>query len=93
MSEYEAIVMATFKDPDQCFAPIEVIERLLQIRTELGFAETVYVDRSEELTDFFDAYGFDIYAFSTDNDKINYDNYTSPVVPGGDNHHMSVTAH
>ncbi len=88
-----ANLMATFKDPDRCFAPIEVIERLLSIRAELGFCETVYVNRSEELTDFFDAYGFDIYAFSTSNKKINYDDYTSPVVPGGDNHHMSVTGH
>lgn len=85
--------MATFKDPDQCFAPLEVIERLLQIRAELGFAETVYVDRSQELTDFLDAYGFDIYAFSTGNDKIDYDLYSTPVVPGGDNLHSSVTAH
>ncbi len=85
--------MATFRDPDRCFAPLEVIERLLQIRSELGFTETVYIDRSAELTDFFDAYGFDIYAFSTKNDKINYDDYTSPVVPGGDNVHLSLTAH
>ena len=47
--------MATFKDPDQCFAPLEVIERLLQIRAELGFSETLYLDRSQELTDFLDA--------------------------------------
>ena len=59
--------MATFQDPNHCFAPIEVIERLLQIRKELGFSENVYVNRSQELTDFLDAYGFDIYAFSTDN--------------------------
>jgi hypothetical protein len=85
--------MATFKDPEKCFAPIEVIERILQIRAELGFCETVYVDRSEELTDFFDAFGFDIYAFSTGNDKINYDDYTSPVVPGGESHHLSLTGH
>ena len=85
--------MATYKDPDQCFAPLEVIERLLQIRKELGFTETVYIDRSEELTDFLDAYGFDIYAFSTDNDKIDYGNYSTPVVPGGDNLHCSFTAH
>lgn len=85
--------MATFKDPDQCFAPLEVIERLLQIRVELGFSETVYIDRSQELTDFFDAYGFDIYAFSTRNDKINYDDYSTPVVPGGDNIHSSELAH
>ncbi len=85
--------MATFKDPDLCFAPLEVIERFLQIRKELGFAETVYINRSEEITDFLDAYGFDIYAFSIDNDKIDYGHYSTPVVPGGDNHHSSFTAH
>ncbi|MFZ1700545.1 MAG: hypothetical protein WBO10_12230 [Pyrinomonadaceae bacterium] len=85
--------MATFRDPEQCFAPIEVIERLLQIRAELGFSENVYVDRSQELTDFLDAYGFDIYAFSIRNDKINYDDISTPVVPGGDNLHSSFTAH
>lgn len=85
--------MATFKDPNQCFAPLEVIERLLEIRVELGFSECIYMDRSQQLTDFLDAYGFDIYAFSTKNEKINFDTYTSPVVPGGDNLHNSVTGH
>lgn len=85
--------MATYKDPSQCFAPIEVIERLLEIRTELGFNKSLYIPRSEELTDILDAYGFDIYAFSTGNEKINYDKQTTPVVPGGDNMHCSVKAH
>lgn len=85
--------MATFKDPEQCFAPIEVVERLLEIRAELGFSETLYLDRSEELTDFLDAYGFDIYAFSIRNEKINYGDYRSPVVPGGDNLNSSLKAH
>jgi hypothetical protein len=85
--------MATFKDPDHCFAPLEVIERLLAIRAELGFAETVYIDRTQEITDFLDAYGFDIYAFSTANNKVNYGDYSSPVVPGGDHIHCSFTAH
>ncbi|MGB7069788.1 MAG: hypothetical protein WBD22_09860 [Pyrinomonadaceae bacterium] len=85
--------MATFRDPAQCFAPLEVIERLLQIRSDLGFAETLYLDRSEELTDFLDAYGFDIYAFSTTNEKINYGDFRTPVVPGGDNLHCSGTGH
>lgn len=85
--------MASFKDPDKCFAPLEVIERLLQIRAELGFTEVIYLNRSQELTDFLDAYGFDIYAFSTENTKINYNHYTTPVVPGGDNLHCSFTAH
>jgi hypothetical protein len=85
--------MATFKDPAQCFAPLEVIERLIEIRSELGFTPNIYLDRSEELTDFLDAYGFDIYAFSTENDKINYGDYSTPVVPGGDNLHLSLSAH
>ena len=85
--------MATFKDPTQCFAPLEVIERLLEIRAELGFAETLYLDRSQELTDFLDAYGFDIYVFATGNDKIDYDKLTTPVVPGGDALHSSLKAH
>jgi hypothetical protein len=85
--------MATFKDPAQCFAPLEVIERFLEIRAELGFSETLYLQRSEELTDFLDAYGFDIYAFSTANEKINYGDYRTPVVPGGDTLHCSVIGH
>lgn len=85
--------MATYKDPDQCFAPLEVIERLLEIRGDQGYAETLYLDRSGELTDFLDAFGFDIYAFSTENEKLNYGDYRTPVVPGGDVVHCSITAH
>ena len=85
--------MATFKDPIQCFAPLEVIERLLEIRAEFGYSQSLYVPSSYELADFLDAHGFDIYAFSTKNEEINYGDYRSPVVPGGDNIHTSVTAH
>lgn len=85
--------MATYKDPTQCFAPLEVIERLLEIRDELGYGKTLYLDKSQELTDFLDAFGFDIYAFSTDNKKIKYGDYRTPVVPGGDLMHTSLKAH
>jgi len=85
--------MATYQDPTKCFAPLEVIERLLEIRDDLGYAKTIYLDRSQELTDFLDAYGFDIYAFSTANEKINYGDYRTPVVPGGDIMHTSLKAH
>jgi hypothetical protein len=85
--------MATYKDPIQCFAPIEVIERLLSIRSETGFPEAVYLDSSNELADILDAYGFDIYAFSTKDEKMNYGDYRSPIVPGGDSIHSSATAH
>ena len=85
--------MASFRDPELTFAPIEVVERLLQIRADAGFAETLYLDRSQQLTDILDAYGFDIYAFSTENDKIDYDQMCTPVVPGGDALHCSLMAH
>lgn len=85
--------MATYKDPKLCFAPLEVVERLLEIRAELGFPETLYLDSSQELADFLDAYGFDIYAFSTGNEKLNYGDYRTPIVPGGEFAHLSLTAH
>ncbi len=64
--------MATFNDPITCFAPLEIIERLLEIRAELGFAEVLYVDNSVDLAEFLDAYGFDVYAFSSKNEKKIY---------------------
>jgi hypothetical protein len=85
--------MATFRDPIKCFAPIEVIERLLEIRAELGYAENLYLDSSFELAEFLDAYGFDVYSFSMENEKINYGNYRAQIVPGGDALHCSLTAH
>ena len=85
--------MATFKDPVRCFAPLEVIERLLEIRADLGFAQILYVDNSVDLVEFLDAYGFDAYSFSTKSEKINYGNYRASIVPGGDVAHCSITAH
>ena len=85
--------MATFQDPVHCFAPIEVIERLLEIREECGYSKSIYLHNSVELMDYLDAYGFDIYAFSTENEEINYGDYRAPLVPGGDALHCSFTAH
>ncbi len=85
--------MATFHDPIRCFAPLEIIERLLEIRVELGYEKILYVDKSVDLVEFLDAYGFDVYAFSNKNEKINYGDYRAPIVPGGDNVHCSLTAH
>lgn len=85
--------MATYKDPIKCFAPLEMIERLLEIRAELGYQPAVYLNSSQELADSLDAYGFDVYAFSMNNEKINYGDYRAPLVPGGEQHHLSLTAH
>jgi hypothetical protein len=85
--------MATFQDPVRCFAPLEVIERLLEIRAELGYTEILYLDSSFELAEFLDAHGFDVYSFSMKNEKINYGDYRAQIVPGGDAIHCSLTAH
>lgn len=76
--------MATYKDPVQCFAPLEVIERLLEIRSELGFEQSVYLPSSSELAHSFDAYGFSIYSFVNEKRVMNFGDYTAPIVPGGD---------
>lgn len=85
--------MATFKDPIKCFAPIEIVERLLEIRADAGYPEAIYLHNSSELADSLDAYGFDIYAFSNEDEEINYGDYRAQFVPGGDNLHCSETAH
>lgn len=86
--------MATYKDPIKCFAPLEVVERLLEIRIELGYSPAVFLPTSLELADLLDAFGFDIYSFSAkEGEIINYGDYRSPIVPGGDLVHCSITAH
>lgn len=76
--------MATYSDPHTHFAPLEVIERLIQIREELGYTPTIYIDRTQEIADFLDSYGFDSYSFSNSNEKLDVGQFMSPVVPGGD---------
>ena len=56
--------MATYRDPVRCFAPLEVIERLLEIRVEAGYSPAVYLLSPDDLADYLDAYGFDVYALS-----------------------------
>ncbi len=85
--------MATYNDPVQCFAPLEVIERLLEIRKELGFSQTVYLPSSIELADSLDAYGFTGYAFNHDSSELNFGDYRTPLVPGGEYDIGSATAH
>ncbi len=76
--------MATFRDPIQCFAPLEVVERMLEIRRECGFNGAIFLHESNDLADFLDAYGFNVYAFSSRNETMNYGNYRAPLVPNGD---------
>lgn len=84
--------MATYKDPTHCFAPLEVIDRILEMRVESGFPETLYVENIEHLTDLLDAYGFDAYSLDADAD-LDFGGYSIPIVPGGDALHISPTGH
>ncbi len=44
--------MATYRDPVRCFAPLEVIERLLEIRVEAGYFPSVYLLSPDDLADY-----------------------------------------
>ena len=83
--------MATYRDPARVFAPLEVIERLLEIRAEAGHAPVLFLRRADDLVAYFDAYGFDVYSF--DETEFCYGKYRAPVAPGGDHAHESLTAH
>lgn len=85
--------MATYRDPARCFAPLEVVERLLEIRAEAGFAPTLFVRSSADLVAYMDAYGFDVYSFADERAAFQYGRYRAPYAPGGDRAHSSATAH
>ena len=85
--------MATYRDPVRCFAPLEVVERLLEIRAEAGFSPVVYLVSNDDLAAVLDAYGFDVYAFSDTEAEFHFGDYRAPLAPVGDRAHGSLTAH
>jgi hypothetical protein len=85
--------MATYRDPVRCFAPLEVIERLLEIRVEAGYSPAVYLLSPDDLADYLDAYGFDVYALSEAEAEFHFGDYRASLAPGGDHAHCSLTAH
>ena len=85
--------MATYRDPVRVFAPLEVIERLLEIRAEAGFSPAVYLLTPDDLAACLDAYGFDVFAFSEVESEFHFGNYRAPLAPGGSHAHNSLTAH
>jgi hypothetical protein len=94
LTKEEALkVMATYRDPVRCFAPLEVVERLLEIRAEAGFSPVVYLVSNDDLAACLDAYGFDVYAFSDTEAEFHFGDYRAPLAPGGDRAHGSLTAH
>lgn len=85
--------MATYRDPVRMFAPLEVVERLLEIRAEAGHSPTLFLRSSDDLALYLDAYGFDVYALMDGEAAFHFGQYRAPIVPGGDHAHCSLTAH
>ena len=71
--------MATYRDPVRCFAPLEVVERLLEIRAEAGFSPVVYLVSNDDLAACLDAYGFDVYAFSDTEAEFHFGDYRATL--------------
>ncbi len=85
--------MATFRDPVHCFAPLEVVERLLEIRAESGYPPVIFLLTPNDLAECLDAYGFDVYALQEAHGEFNFGDYRAPLVPGGDHVHSSPATH
>jgi hypothetical protein len=86
--------MATYRDPVRTFAPLEVVERLLEIRSEAGYSPAIFLRSADDLAQYFDAYGFDVFMFTEVTEAaFHYGKYRAPLVPGGDHAHCSLTTH
>ena len=85
--------MATFRNPVQCFAPLEVIERLLEIREEEGYRQVIFLVSPEDLAASLDAYGFDVFSFENETAVFHFGDYRGPLAPNGDRAHGLARTH
>lgn len=85
--------MATFRDPVKCFAPLEVIERLIEIRRIYGFSTSLCLENQEDLATALQAFGFDGYRLGKDQESIDFELYQSAIVPSGDVMSDSMKSH
>jgi len=86
--------MASFKDPQRTFKPVEVIERLLEITDYLGHRPVVYISSSDDLTTYLDSFGFDIYSLTADTSAaFETKSQSVLILPNGSRSHESFTTH
>lgn len=85
--------MATYRNPVQCFAPLEVIERLLEIREEEGYRQVIFLISPEDLAASLDAYGFDVFSFENETSVFHFGDYRGPLAPNGDHAHGLARTH
>jgi hypothetical protein len=86
--------VASFRDPARTFAPIEVLERLLQITEYYGHEPALYISSGDDLATYLDSFGFDIYSLTADT-RATFNTAASSalILPNGSRSHESVTAH
>jgi hypothetical protein len=87
--------VASFRDPARTFAPVEVIERLLEIREYYGNSPLLWVFSAEDLASYLDCFGFDIYSLTANPKTAAFETAarSAPLLPNGSRSHDSATAH
>jgi hypothetical protein len=86
--------MASFRDPSLTFEPIEVIERLLEIKDFYGYRPILNISSTDDLAMYLDALGFDIYSLTKNtNTAFDATSRSVEVLPNGSRSHESVTTH
>lgn len=86
--------MASYKDPEMQFGPIEVVERLLDLSEQGGYPAMLFLCSNFDLAFCLDSLGFDVYSLSTDPSKaIDFSQPTVNMLPSGDKGHCNQTAH
>lgn len=85
--------MATYRDPIQVFAPLEVIERVLELRTEAGYSAALFLFGESDLATCLDAYGFDAFALDDFKVEFRFGNYRASVAPSGDHFRNVMITH
>ena len=86
--------MASFRDPVKTFAPIQVVERLLEIADYYGHRPVLYITSSEDLASYLDSFGFDIYSLTTNpSAAFSHTSKIVTVLPNGNRSHESATTH
>ena len=76
--------LATYRDPVRVFAPLEIIERLFEMRAERGHTAALFIFGESDLAACLDAYGFDAFALADFKFEFRYRTYRACVAPSGD---------
>jgi hypothetical protein len=86
--------MASYRDPEISFNPIEVVERLLEISEYCGSSPKLFISSSLDLAIYLDSFGFDGYSLSLDSETaFDFDRAMTTVLPSGDKTRNHLLAH